>query len=154
MIMGISMKDHTSSAIAAARASQVDPTVMYLIVRESLNMGMGKVGVQCAHASQMLQLKFNELEKQMCAGKEVGQVFCQRIDLFREWLNSSFRKVVLKADEKEWSKVKTEILEDKRIIVIDAGLTEVPEGSETCMALWPMYRSQVPKIIRKLQAMK
>jgi peptidyl-tRNA hydrolase, PTH2 family len=127
-----------------------DPIVMYLVVRESLNMSIGKTAAQCAHASQMLQLKFNVLERKFYTDQD----FLHRIYTFRAWLDSSYRKVTLKADDKEWARVKNEILEEDRVIVVDAGLTEIAPGSETCVGLWPMKKSQVPKIIKRLQILK
>ena len=55
------MEDHNSPEAVANRANQEDPIVMYLIVRESLGMGMGKTAAQCAHASQMLLLNIKKI---------------------------------------------------------------------------------------------
>lgn len=147
-------------------SEQEDPTVMYLIVRESLGMSVGKTAAQCAHASQMLQLNFNKVEKTLCELESLKESFGSWLPveaaewfklqsqyvIFIEWLNSSFRKVVLKADDKEWAKIKTENL--NHVLVVDAGLTEIPSGSETVIGLWPMYKSQVPKVIKRLQVLK
>ena len=144
------MKDPDTEESRLQRASQEDPIVMYLIVRESLNMGMGKTAAQCAHASQMLQIKFNEIENNYN-----NQVKGSGSDylIFKEWLNSSFRKVVLKADEREWKKLKEE-LTCTMVSIIDAGLTEVEPNTNTVIGLFPMYRSKCPKIIKRLQALK
>lgn len=142
------MEDYNSAEAIAARVAQSDPIVMYLIVRESLGMSIGKTAAQCAHASQMLQLKFNKLEYQLDTGKE----FLASIYIFRNWLASSFRKVVLRAKDKEWDKIKEAY--PNHIVVVDAGLTEIAAGSETVIGLWPMYKSESPKIIKKLQVLK
>lgn len=144
------MKNNDSEEEKVKRANQEDPIVMYLIVRESLNMGMGKTAAQCAHASQMLQIKFNEVESDYN-----NQVKGSGSDylIFKEWLNSSFRKVVLKADEREWKKLKDE-LTCTVVSVIDAGLTEVEPNTNTVIGVWPMYKSNCPKIIKRLQALK
>lgn len=137
-----------------------DPIVMYLIVRESLGMSIGKTAAQCAHASQMLQIKYNELlnkitkeienlTKEPNWAQEYPQYF-----IFYEWLSSSFRKVVLRADDKEWEKIK-EHFNNSTIVVKDAGLTEVPSGSETVIGLWPMRKSEAQlTLIKKLQTLK
>ena len=52
------MTDHTSPEAIVARKDQEDPIVMYLIVRESLNMSIGKTAAQVGHAVQMLHLKY------------------------------------------------------------------------------------------------
>lgn len=149
------MTNHNSPEEVSKRANQEDPIVMYLIVRESLGMGVGKTAAQCAHASQMLQLKYSEYNETWATEQLCG--WSSTIDLplltiFRNWLNTSFRKVVLRADDKEWLKVK-EL--SNHIVVIDAGITEIAAGSETVIGLWPMYKSEAQKtIVKKLQALK
>lgn len=158
------MEDHNSPEAVAKRASQEDPIVMYLIVRESLGMSIGKTAAQCAHASQMLQLLMNKEEFEF----SLLQPYCnadgpmvaptpeqsKRWDQFQNWLNSSFRKVVLRADDKEWAKIRLEIPTHNMVVVVDAGLTEIPAGSETVIGLWPMLKSERPAIIKKLQVLK
>lgn len=161
------MQDHESPEAVAARASQKDPIVMYAIVRETLNMSTGKIAAQCMHAAQMLTLKYFEMkdtssliQRQMKEAPQSRDFLLSEyvklstpISTFGEWLNSSFRKVVLRADDKEWNKVKAEF-KDSMVLVVDAGLTEIPSGSETVIGLWPMLKSQAPKIIKRLQALK
>ena len=141
------MTDHDSPEQVALRKNQGDPIVMYLIVRESLNMSAGKIGAQCGHAAQMVLLKYQE------------DAFCDTYDppdpkyaLFAEWLKTSFRKIVLGADEKEWAKVKA-CSEITYVIVRDAGLTEVEAGSETVIGVFPLRKSKAPKVIKRLQAL-
>lgn len=167
------MKDYDSAEARAERASQEDPIVMYLIVHESLGMGVGKTAAQAAHASQMLTLKYftmkeasSTLQKQMQPllnappdAKEMAKLKAAYVELARplsimgEWLNSSFRKVVLRASDKEWAKLKEEF-KDSMVMVVDAGLTEIAAGSETFIGLWPMRKSQRPKSIQRLQVLK
>jgi peptidyl-tRNA hydrolase len=88
--------NYNSSEEIVKRASQSDPIIMYLIVKESLNMGSGKTAAQCAHASQMLLLKYLELKK--CFWNHIISLFKpdnKDVDIFEKWLKSSFRKVVL-----------------------------------------------------------
>jgi len=145
------MEDHNSPEAVAQRANQEDPIVMYLIVRESLNMSPGKLGAQCGHAAQIALIKyFDLLQEEMCNWDTSAQ-----LPIFREWLEGSFRKVTLTADDKEWEKVKEVFVEGvMRFTVVDAGLTEIPAGSETVIAVWPLHKSQRPKILQKLQALK
>ena len=77
----------------------------------------------------------------------------ERVMLFKNWLISSFRKVVLKADDKEWAKIKAD-LEDGDVIVVDAGLTEIEPGSETVIGMHPIHKSSVGKLIKRLQVLK
>lgn len=152
------MTDPQAPENVEARASQEDPIIMYLIVRESLNMSAGKTAAQCAHASQMLLLKHIETDADvnwtMVAHGDIDErIKSERVMLFKSWLNSSFRKVVLKADDKEWAKIKAD-LEAGDVIVVDAGLTEIEPGSETVIGMHPMYKSSVDRLIKRLQVLK
>lgn len=168
------MKDYDSAEAVEERASQEDPIVMYLIVHESLNMSIGKTAAQSAHAAQMLTLKYftmketsislqkrmqpllnappeaNEMAKLKAAYIEMSRP----LSIFGEWLNSSFRKVVLRASDKEWAKLKEEFKDHNMVMVVDAGLTEIAAGSETFIGLWPMRKSQAPKSVKRLQVLK
>lgn len=159
------MEDRNSPEAMAARASQPDPIVMYLIVKESLGMSMGKTAAQCAHASQMLQLKYSEIERRSktsfgLIGKidpstgilVVDNESIAAQDLFEKWLATSFRKVVLKANDHQFERLKTEC--HNHIVVVDAGITEIAPGSETVLGIWPMYRSTCPKYLTKIQILK
>jgi len=163
------MKDHESPEAVEARASQEDPIVMYLIVRERLGMSTGKTAAQCAHASQMLTLEFFEMkdksralqkkiqetteEDELIVMKAMYAEQSRKLSIFGEWMSSSFRKVVLRADDKEWLKIQKDY-GGHMITVIDAGLTEIEAGSETVIGLWPMRKSQRPKTIQRLQVLK
>lgn len=151
------MEDPNSPEAVAARANQEDPIVMYLIVRESLGMSTGKVGAQCAHASQMMLLKYLAFQQAFdytgAAHDEPHmKAAFHKIVEFKEWLDTSFRKVVLRADDKEWAKIKAAF--DNHVLVVDAGLTEIASGSETVIGLWPMRKSLVPKLVKRLQVLK
>lgn len=159
------MEDRNSPEAIASRAAQTDPIVMYLIVRESLEMSPGKTAAQCAHASQMLTLKYVFLKYR--APNTFGIVHTtdpktgilvedisamSNIRIFEEWLDKSFRKVVLRANDHQFERMKKEFT--NHIVVVDAGLTEIDPGSETVLGLWPMYRSTCPKYLTKLQVLK
>lgn len=163
------MKDHETPEAVSSRAEQEDPIVMYLVVHESLNMSIGKTAAQCAHASQMLTLDYfvlkdNSKRIQKMAGlisdsveKEIHldqyKRLAPKISIFGEWMASSFRKVVLRASDKEWTKLKEEFKESS-VMVVDAGLTEIAAGSETVIGIWPMRKSQRSKTITRLQVLK
>ena len=144
------MQDYNSSEAIAARRDQEDPIIMYLIVRESLNMSIGKTAAQVGHAVQMLHLKYDQ-EYQFWLGGDVCNF--NQVKIFQEWLETFSRKVVLKADEKEFIKVQTELPNDI-VIVTDAGLTELNPQTDTVIGVFPMRKSNVPKIIKKLQVLK
>ena len=151
------MEDPKSPEAIAARSSQEDPIVMYLIIRESLGMSLGEACAQSGHVTMMMQIKYRELldeheHQALCGwGTPSDPAY---LAIYKKWLDTSFRKVTLSADDKEWAKVKAELSADDIVIVEDAGLTEVPAGSETFIAVWPMYKSKRPRILKRLQAVK
>jgi peptidyl-tRNA hydrolase, PTH2 family len=163
------MKDHETPEATQVRAEQEDPIVMYLVVRESLNMSIGKTGAQCAHASQMLTLNYfdlknksSKLQKRMLEQanphlqddlKAEYAGLNRQLSIFGEWIASSFRKVVLRASDKEWAKLKEEY-NGGMVTVVDAGLTEIAAGSETVIGIWPLRKSQRSKTITRLQVLK
>jgi PTH2 family peptidyl-tRNA hydrolase len=147
------MINHDSPEAILARATQQDPIIMYLIVKESLGMSAGKIAAQCAHASQMMLLKYMEFERYEHSTK-LPPFSREVYDSITEWLDNSFRKVVLRASDSEWNKIKEQYPEKRRITVVDAGLTEVDPGTETVIGLFPMRKSVVPKVIKRLQVLK
>lgn len=150
------MKDYNSVEEVFNRESQEDPIIMYLIVRESLKMSPGKIGAQCAHASQMLLLKYTKdviSNYNSDVGFYIPELNSNIFNLFTEWLDSSFRKVVLKADEKEWKKLKEVFSEKEKVLVIDAGLTELEPLTETVIGFFPMKKSSAPKLVKRLQVL-
>lgn len=163
---------HQVPEAVKARAEQEDPIVMYLIVRESLGMGMGKACAQCGHAVGMLIFEYYDLKEESKTiqrqmepiifqprpqGAEMARLKTRYIELSRklsimgEWKSQSYRKVTLVANEKKWKELKESTFD--HVLVIDSGLTEVPSGSETCLGFWPMRKSQRPKILTRLQAL-
>jgi PTH2 family peptidyl-tRNA hydrolase len=145
--MPVEQNQHDDEALAAIRRDQEDPIVVYLIVRKSLEMGAGKIAAQSHHAGKILMLRLDELLKKPSQSAEEMAL----IEITTKYLEHSFRTIVLVASDSQWQKLKDEV---RVFIVRDAGLTEVEPGSETLMSTWPMYKSQAPKIIRKLQALK
>jgi PTH2 family peptidyl-tRNA hydrolase len=144
------------------------PIVMYLIVNETLGMSIGKTAAQTAHAAQYLMVQYYVLKEESAflvkrIQSETDETFIhalqtsyadkgRKISIVGEWLKVGVRKVVLKANAKEWKKIKEAF--PQHALVVDAGLTEIEPGSETVIGLWPMRKSQVPKVIQRLQVLK
>lgn len=150
------MKDYNSKEEVEKRISQGDPIIMYLIIRKSLGMSPGKIGAQCAHAAQMILLKYTKYTMMNCSSHidQKSLPFSRETyDIFTEWLGGSFRKVVLKADEKQWKKLKEEFTERERVLVIDSGLTELEPQTETVIGLFPMRKSKVSKLVKRLRVL-
>jgi peptidyl-tRNA hydrolase len=117
-----------------------DPIILYLIIRSSLNMSVGKTAVQAAHGTQYIYEKFLKM-----------QMFTAQSNLFYDWNESLHRKIVLKADDKEFEKIKAELPKEDYAVVVDMGLTELSPNTETCIAIFPNYKSKCHKLVKKLQ---
>ncbi len=132
-----------------------DPVVMYVVVRESLGMSIGKTAAQCCHAVQHIM----EMWVQYCDTDD-APVLTLDFETFGtimdEWLtDSAWTKVVLGADEKEWERLlkDTESLTG-RVIITDAGFTELEPGTQTVIAFAPMRKSDRPPCLKRLQVLK
>lgn len=159
--MPVEPNPYDSPALVELRKSQGDPLVCYIVVRESLGMSPGKIASQVGHGVQMLMLRYARLEMSDIenTGRYPGDdarndpidVLVQKVQVTRHWIETSYRKIVLRADDKEWEKLKEQLW---CFVVRDAGLTEVASGSETVLVLWPMRKSEVPKLVKRLQVLK
>ncbi len=150
--MPVEPNQHDDEALAAIRRDQEDPIVLYVIVRKSLNMGVGKIAAQVHHAAKIFLLGYFSIRKNYPSlSLPDMEIYEPLLNITEKWIDSSFRTVLLVADDKEWEKLKEQV---RVFIVRDAGLTEVAPGSETVMSTWPMHKSQAPKIIKRLQALK
>jgi PTH2 family peptidyl-tRNA hydrolase len=129
-----------------------DPIVQYVIVRESLNMTPGKACAQCAHAVEGIMLEFFKLE--LVSAKKKLEIhlpddIAEHIHLTAEWIAHGRTKIILRANNEEFEKLKAEF-DHNCYVVTDAGRTEVAPGTQTVIALWPQYKNQVSKTIRYL----
>lgn len=117
---------------------------MYIIIRTDLGMSSGKMVAQGAHAACYLFMRYQEIKS-----SPTGY-------LFKKWMvEGNHRKVVLAASDKEWAQLKEQYQSDPNCAIVhDAGYTEIPSGSETAYAIWPMYKKDAPKILKRLQLLK
>ena len=106
-----------------------------ILVRNDLNIGKGKIATQVAHAS---------LEAYKRADK----------DAVRKWEEQGSKKIVLRVNSMD------ELLEFKRkagqlkipsALIKDAGLTQLKEGTITCLGLGPDDEAKIDKLIRDLK---
>lgn len=105
-----------------------------ILVREDLDLSKGKLASQCSHASVEAVLKSDK-------------------NKINEWRRFS-KKVVLKVkDEKELLKYKNLAEKEKLItaLIKDAGRTEIPPNTITCLAIGPDEDKKIDKITGKLK---
>ena len=106
-----------------------------IIVRKDLDLSKGKLAAQCAHAS---------LEAYKKTDKKTAE----------KWESEGGKKVVLKVDTlKELLEIKEKISAMKIpcALIRDAGHTEIPEGTVTCLGIGPAEEREIDKVTGKLK---
>jgi PTH2 family peptidyl-tRNA hydrolase len=110
---------------------------LVIVVRKDLKLSPGKMAVQVAHAAVTCAIQCKKNDRRW----------------FRSWYNEGQKKVVVKADDlKALYELKT-IAEGLGIItslVQDAGLTEVPPGTVTCLGIGPGPNPEIDKVTGSL----
>jgi peptidyl-tRNA hydrolase len=126
----------------------VDPLVVYVIVRNELGMSPGKTGIQMCHSIQYLMEHFFRL---CLIETKIHNTTCEHrhVEETSAWSKNGSTKIGLRATDKQWDTLK-EVFGKECFIVRDAGKTEVKPGTETCMVLWPVFKSQAHPLIQEL----
>jgi len=106
-----------------------------ILLRNDLKLGIGKTAAQVAHAS-------------------VEAVLNSRKEKVTAWRNEGMKKIVLKVkDDKELLQFQNLAKEKKLVasLITDAGLTEVPPGTMTCLAIGPDDDELIDSVTGKLK---
>lgn len=106
---------------------------LVVVVREDLRMSGGKLAVQVAHAAVACAL----------------QAKARKAEWFSSWYREGQRKVVVKAktlDDLHALKDKASRANIPSELVTDAGLTELPPNTTTCLGIGPAPESQIDPI--------
>lgn len=129
-----------------------------IVVRKDLNMRMGKVAVQVAHASMKVILDWMENKDLIMGnGKVVGfekkLIFLKGSPL-EQWLNGVFKKVCVYVNsEDELIKIYGSAIEKGIMcsLIEDVGLTEFHGiKTKTCVAIGPDYSDRIDEITGNL----
>lgn len=97
---------------------------MVVAVRRDLDLGKGKMAAQVAHAAVSCALKSEKNDKKV----------------FKEWVRTGQRKIVVKVDSLEAIYRLKDDAERSGIttaMITDAGLTQIAPGTVTCLGLGP-----------------
>lgn len=137
-----------------------NPLVMYIIINEELGMSPGKLAAQVGHGIQLIMQDYYELDNfSQRSPSAAMSLFDEEINIIQRmdlWLHTEmenkYTKVTLRADKKEFEKIKAEFGKNLAL-VIDAGKTEIPAGSETVIILYPLFKNE-NKTIKRLQTLK
>ena len=111
---------------------------LVVVVRDDLKLSKGKLCAQVGHAVLESFMKQRD--------KEISE----------KWLKEGGKKVVVKCkDEEELFSLAENAKRIKlpNALIIDAGLTEIPAGTATCLGIGPDKEEKVDKITGKLKAL-
>ncbi|MBE28428.1 MAG: aminoacyl-tRNA hydrolase [Euryarchaeota archaeon] len=106
---------------------------LVIIVRTDLGLSKGKMAAQVSHAAVNCALNSKKSD----------------LSNFNKWFNEGQKKVVVKASgEAELRKLQQHAREVGLIssLITDAGLTEVPPGTVTCIGIGPSSDSAIDPI--------
>ena len=113
---------------------------MVIAVRKDIKLSQGKIAAQVAHAA--VNCAF--------AAKKSTPMW------FRRWYDEGQKKVVVKVQGKEdifRLKMDAETLGLMTSVITDAGLTEVPPGTMTCLGIGPGPEEKVDRVTGELGLM-
>ncbi len=109
-----------------------------IVFRTDLKMGKGKIAAQAGHAA-------------VSAAEEARK---RHRVWWEAWLFEGQRKIAVKVkDEKELSELESAAkdLGLPNALIVDRGLTQIPEGTVTCLGIGPAPESLVDKLTGKLR---
>ena len=127
------MKNHSNEASRNSRFGYK----LVVVVRNDLGISHGKMAAQVAHAAVSCALECRKGRKEW----------------FDEWYAEGQRKVVLKAkSEDELHALEREARSRKltTALIADAGLTEVPPGTVTCLGIGPAPEGEIDRVTGSL----
>ena len=109
-----------------------------IVFRSDLQMSKGKIAAQAGHA----------------AVSAAQEAFTRHKKWWEAWLYEGQKKVALKvSSEKELNELE-EAADDLGLphaLIVDRGLTEIPEGSVTCLGIGPAPATKIDRLTGKLK---
>jgi PTH2 family peptidyl-tRNA hydrolase len=109
-----------------------------LVFRTDLKMSKGKLAAQAGHAA-------------VSASEEAHK---HRRNWWEAWLFEGQRKIAVKVkDEKELTELEEQAndLGLPNALIVDRGLTEIPEGTVTCLGIGPAPAELMDRLTGKLK---
>lgn len=109
-----------------------------LIFRTDLQMGKGKIAAQAGHA----------------AISAAQDAFVHHKKWWDAWMYEGQKKVALKVQTEKELCALEEAAEDLGLphaLIVDAGLTQIPEGSITCLGIGPAPVERIDRLTRELK---
>jgi peptidyl-tRNA hydrolase, PTH2 family len=109
-----------------------------LVFRTDLQLSKGKIAAQAGHA----------------AVSSAQDAYARHKKWWDAWMHEGQKKVAVKvADEKELHELEkfADDLGLPHALIVDAGLTEIPEGTVTCLGIGPAPTGMVDRLTGKLK---
>ena len=106
---------------------------MVVVVRTDLGISKGKMAAQAAHAAVSCALKSKKSDSSN----------------FKKWFDEGQKKVVVKGQNESTLRNLQQHAREVGLVsslVTDAGLTEVPAGTITCLGIGPAADSEIDSI--------
>jgi len=110
---------------------------MVIVTRKDLNLSPGKLAAQVAHAAVACALNTKKTKTKW----------------FKKWMDDGGKKAVVKVesvDDFHTLNRKAKRLDIVSYIVVDAGYTEIPAGTETVLGIGPAPSSIIDQITGNL----
>ena len=118
--------------------SEHEGPTMALLVRKDLRLSSGKVAVQCAHGAVNAALFAKKTETR----------------IFQRWQETGTRKICLKVEDlielNDYLK-QAKMSGILTYVVSDAGMTEIPKGTVTVLAIGPAPRKSMDMLLNNLK---
>lgn len=111
---------------------------LVIAVRNDLRLSSGKMAVQVAHAAVKCAIRCRKKNKRW----------------FLRWMKEGQKKVVLRArdlEELDDLEKKSKQLKITVALIEDAGLTELPPGTPTCLGMGPAPNSIIDQVTGHLE---
>jgi PTH2 family peptidyl-tRNA hydrolase len=109
-----------------------------LVFRADLKLGKGKIAAQAGHAA--------------VSAAEEARIYHRT--WWEGWWYEGQRKIAVKVkDEKELLKLE-EVAKDlgfPNALIVDRGLTQIPEGTITCLGIGPVPAGEIDRLTGKLR---
>lgn len=120
------------------------------VINSDLKMGKGKIVGQAAHA---VVYYMEEILLYIEGKAPENKRLFERFVAWREEDHGLMKKVVLKATQAEMQKILCElaIRGIEKFAVYDRGLTQIPEGSFTCIIVEPLEEEKCDELFGRLK---
>ncbi len=120
------------------------------IINSDLKMGKGKTVGQAIHA---VIYYVDEILSYVLGEAPENERLFERFVAWRDEDHGLMKKIILKASEEEMNKILLELAVQgiEKFAVYDRGLTQIPEGSFTCIIVEPLEEEKCDELFSHLK---